>query len=546
MNQQTALDVLKMGYNVFLTGAAGSGKTYLLNAYIRYLRERHVSVAVTASTGIAATHLGGLTIHSWSGIGVRGKIDEYDLNKLAKNRKIRERIKRTEVLIIDEISMLHARQLDMVEKVCRKMKDPFRPFGGLQIILCGDFFQLPPVVTKNEGGGSGQPTPFVCLSDAWRRAEIKVCYLDEQHRQGDDPLLKLLNAIRTGTATDETAEAVLAQTEEVVYATDTFRPARLFTHNADVDAINARELAKLPGMALSYTMRGEGKEKLIEFLRGNCLAPEKLVLREGAQVMFVRNNFERGYVNGTLGQVIGFDRETRMPIVRTFDDREIVAAPETWELEDNDEVVAQVTQVPLRLAWAITVHKSQGMSLDAAEIDLSRTFEYGMGYVALSRVRTLAGVRLLGWSQAALQVHPEITVLDAEFLEQSAELDAQMAALDSEEKQRRQVEFLRVAGFLGEGKAMPSNQDGAQVEKRKQKKLKKEKPEKSDRVKMFSLEEIRKKFPHAYEPWTEVLDDDLKQRFSCNERPKDIAVAFGRQPGSIRSRLKRLGLTQES
>lgn len=412
MNQKTAFEILKRGHNVFLTGAAGSGKTWLLNQLIKYLKSRKINTAVTASTGIAATHMNGTTIHSWSGLGVKERLSEEDLRKIAGNSRLRSRIARTEVLIIDEISMLHARQLDDVDRILKKIKDPFQPFGGMQIVLSGDFFQLPPV-SKNRM----EKTRQVYLSQIWQEADMKICYLDEQHRQKNDPILDILNSIRERRVTDDTIRLILSRKNKDV--TIALKPTKLFTHNVDVDIINNAELQKIKEKPFGYSMKSKGKKRLVDILKQGCLAPEKLILKKGAQVMFVKNNFEAGYVNGTLGKIAGFDKETKMPIVKIFSGRNISAVPEEWLLEENRKIKASIRQIPLRLAWAISVHKSQGMTLDAAEIDLGKSFEYGMGYVALSRVRSLSGIKILDFNAMALEVNPEISKLDHELFQAS-------------------------------------------------------------------------------------------------------------------------------
>ncbi|MFA6485738.1 MAG: PIF1 family DEAD/DEAH box helicase [Parcubacteria group bacterium] len=435
MKQQAALDILKLGHNIFLTGPAGSGKTFLLNQYIKYLKSKNVGVAVTASTGIAATHLDGQTIHSWSGLGIKDEISVSDLTKLRRKPHYRKRFAKTKVLIIDEISMLHAHQLDIVNRICKNFKEPLLPFGGLQVILCGDFFQLPPVTKENK------KPKFVTGSFSWQEMKPNICYLDEQYRHEDSEMTRILNAIRGNEVDDEIFDLILTRENKNVAITG-IKPTRLYTHNADVDAINNLELQKINEKPIAYQMYAKGDEKLIKVLKKGCLASEKLVLKKGATVMFVKNNFDRGYVNGTLGIITGFD-ENKLPIVKTFSGKSIIASPETWLIEEDDEILASVSQIPLRLAWAITVHKSQGMTLDMAEIDLSKSFEYGMGYVALSRVRTLGGIKLLGINETALEVNPEIYELDKELQKISLENTKEISEMGWLEKRRRQKKFVK-------------------------------------------------------------------------------------------------------
>lgn len=408
MTQDETLSLLKTGKNVFLTGPAGSGKTYVLNRYIEYLEKNKVPVAVTASTGIAATHMGGRTIHSWSGVGVKKYFTKKDTYKLLNNHKVRERVEHAKVLIIDEISMLEARVLDLIDTACRLLRSNNHPFGGLQVVFCGDFFQLPPV-HKN-----GEPKPgFAYTSAAWKKADPVTCYLQKQYRQQDARFLELLNTIRAGSAGDEVGKILMERHLKNVEGFP--KPTRLRTHNADANAINEFELQKIDAPEHKYQMVSRGDPELVAELKDACLAPEELVLKKGAVVMFVKNNFDKGYVNGTLGTVVDFDKDTDYPIIEIKDSR-VLAEPEQWSIEDDDDqVLAAIMQVPLRLAWAITVHKSQGMSLDCAEIDLSKAFLEGMGYVALSRVRTLSGIKLVGLNELALQVNAEIIESDVFF-----------------------------------------------------------------------------------------------------------------------------------
>lgn len=407
MNQAKALKYLKSNANIFLTGSAGTGKTFLLNKFIEYLRRKKTKVGITASTGIAATHLEGRTIHSWSGIGVKSNLTDKEIEKLLKVDELREKIKKTKVLIIDEISMLDAARVDLVDEICKVARKSFLPFGGIRIIMCGDFFQLPPVDPKNKN-------PILAYdSKAWRNSNIKICYLDKQYRQNDSEFINILNSIRNNKAD----RIVLNKLKKRLYKAiglDFIDPTKLYTHNVDVDAINDYELSKISGDEFNYEMMSYGSAELVKSLKKNCLAPEVLSLKIGAVVIFVKNNFNQGYVNGTLGKVIGFD-ENDYPVVEIKSGDEIIVTPTSWNIEEDEEIIASIRQIPLRLAWAITVHKSQGMSLDAAEIDLSKSFEYGMGYVALSRVRTLNGIKLMGINEMALKVNPRAVAKDVEF-----------------------------------------------------------------------------------------------------------------------------------
>ena len=436
MTQPQALEMLKSGYNLFLTGPAGCGKTFLLNQYINYLKQNDVDPGITASTGIAATHINGRTIHSWCGMGIEQNLSDEQIERLTEKEHLWERIKYAKVLIIDEISMLNASRLDLVDRICKEFKESAAPFGGIQTILCGDFFQLPPVTrTAREDGR------FVTESGIWQNMGIKICYLEEQYRQEDKRFLQVLNDIRRNGTTADT-KAILSEriNQPVGFK---IKPTKLHTHNSNVDAYNQFELGKLKGKESVYQMYSEGIPHLVETLRESCLAPERLVLKTGTVVMFVKNNFDLGYVNGTLGTLTGFDKDSGYPIIKTVHGKVIIAYPEKWKIEDGHKILASISQVPLRLAWAITVHKSQGMSLDCAEIDLSKTFEYGMGYVALSRVRSLAGIRLLGFNEMALKVGEKVIEMDKQLQEKSRQDLEEFDQLSAEQKTEMQKELVK-------------------------------------------------------------------------------------------------------
>ncbi len=433
MTQDEALNILKLGHNVFLTGPAGSGKTHLLNRYINFLKDNYVDVGITASTGIAATHMGGTTIHSWTGMGIKDSLTKFDLEELKTRKYLRDRFDRTQVLVIDEVSMLHHFRLDLINKICQYMRNSLLPFGGIQVILCGDFFQLPPIAR------SGEPlAQFAYEAEIWKEADFKICYLEEQHRQTDSAFLKVLNEIRRNKLSSEGLKHLTDRQDKKTF--QGLEPTRLYTHNIDVDIVNQRELQKLHGQQREFSMESKGRKPLVDSLVKSCLAPEILRLKAGAKVMFVKNNFEEGFVNGTLGKVEGFDQDG--PIVRTSYGKLIHVKPASWIIEEEGKPKASIGQYPLRLAWAITVHKSQGMSLDAIEVDLSKSFEKGMGYVALSRVRSLDGLTLLGLNEMATQVRGEVLDFDEEIKIISNKHLAEMLSLSDAEKKEKQKKFL--------------------------------------------------------------------------------------------------------
>ena len=497
MRQSSALDILKTGQNVFLTGSAGSGKTYTLNQYIDYLRARRVPVAVTASTGIAATHMNGTTIHSWSGIGIKDELSDRDLTNLSRKQFLADRLKDTAVLIIDEISMLHAKQINLVSQVLKHVRKNDKAFGGIQVVVAGDFFQLPPIGSKGESNRE----KFAFMSEAWLDAKFHICYLSEQHRQvseaanGGLDLDDILNQIRRQEVTFEAIAALEATFDQNV----DIKRTRLYTHNLNVNKINDKELADLSGEMMRFEATSVGDSKLVETLKKTVRTQDDLVLKVGSKVMFIKNNTELGVSNGTMGELIGFaavkiddskdssdnliedddigsDKDSdvgndkqaaksakekakkdkarikkpttqKMPVVRLNTGREVIAEPEEWIIEDETgDVLASYEQVPLCLAWAITIHKSQGMTLEAAEIDLSRTFELGQGYVALSRLKSLAGLQLLGMNEMSLQLDPLARGADKRFLVLSDEADANYAMLDEESMTQAHEKFILKSG----------------------------------------------------------------------------------------------------
>ena len=453
MQQSSVFEILKSGKNTFMTGSAGTGKTYVLNQYIRYLKERKIYPSILAPTGIAASHLGGQTIHSFFSLGIRDQVDEEFLDSLLKKKNLQTRFATLIVLIIDEVSMISPAIFTAMDIILKGFKKSALAFGGVQVILSGDFFQLPPVARNNPS------KRFAWQSPCWRELDLRTCYLEKKFRQDDDDIIHILDEIRSGLITQKTHDLLESRFHQELSIE--FTPTKLYTHNIDVDRINLQELDALPSPAHIFKSENTGSKANIEKIFKTSLVLEDMTLKKNAIVIFIKNNQELGYVNGTTGMVTGFDKDTKMPIVKLSNNRLIDVARENWVVENaKGEVSAKVSQLPLRLAWAITIHKSQGMTLQSAEIDLSKTFESGQGYVALSRIKSLQGLRLMGINDMALQVDPLIRSIDDRIKGASIKAFDEIDTLSEEERERREVEYIRSIG---------GTVDTSEIEKEKEK-----------------------------------------------------------------------------
>jgi len=397
------LDLATAGKNVFLTGQAGTGKSHNVREFLR----RHPDTHVTASTGVAALNVGGMTVHRWAGM-MLGPAPGQDpgrffaqLSRDARPsvRAAFNRVRRCRRLVIDEISMLSGTAFGYLDFHCRKIRDDERPFGGIQVIGTGDFLQLPPVRTN-----PAQPYDWAFDSAAWSAAGFQTVELRRIMRQDDPEFSGALSLIRRGE--------INSSVEKVLRPRVSLFPerhiTRLFTHNSMVDRWNDFCLGELPGPESVREADTWGPQHQIEFLEKNLLTPKVLRLKPGAKVMFTVNRPDEGFVNGQTGEVVSIGLTT---VVVVSEGREIEVVPYRWRYDSNDTGSAWFEQLPLRLANAITTHKAQGLTLDSAFVDIRAAREPGQAYVAVSRVRTLAGLHLKDWpkgifvSQRALDFH---------------------------------------------------------------------------------------------------------------------------------------------
>jgi ATP-dependent exoDNAse (exonuclease V) alpha subunit len=401
----------QVGRNCFLTGMAGTGKSTTLRAFIRDSIRR---VDVTAPTGVAALNVGGMTIHRFCGMMLgpqpgQSNEDYYEVLRRDPRKSILagfNRVRRCEVLVIDEVSMLPGRQLDFVEYLFRRLRGRDEAFGGCQVIATGDFLQLPPV-RRNDN----EPYDWAFQSRAWEGAEFKTISLEIVRRQDEPAFVRALSEFRLGHVWGDTARLLQSRVRS-------FPPAgmpRLFTHNVQVDKWNSFQLSELPGEETVLQAGRTGPEHQREFLTKNLLTPATLLLKPGAMVMFTVNKNESGrrdplFVNGQMGIVervnLG-EASPEMDRVWVKTHGNVIEVERfTWRYDSNDPEAATFSQFPLRLAWAMTIHKSQGLTLDSAYLDIRAAREPGQAYVAVSRVRMLAGLQFKEWFRG-VHVSPE-------------------------------------------------------------------------------------------------------------------------------------------
>lgn len=434
--QRAAFDAIVAGKSIFLTGPGGTGKSFLLqNLYAHYKGyTKGKRLSITALTGCAAVLIGSFakTLHSWAGIGLgRGDV-ELLAKTVATDKRKGPRWRKTDCLVIDEVSMMTPALLELLDRVGRvARKSPDKPFGGLQVVFVGDFYQLPPV--SKEG-----PASFAFESPIWSEVVQETIFLTEIIRQKDPIFQKILNEARSGELTADSYET-LETRKTMEWKRQEIKPTLLFTTNTNVNHINESQLAKLAGEERVYEAKTETPthmipdvaKMLVEKLDRDAPYEVRFRVKERAQVMLVKQLYEEkvdeknntkvikspihGLVNGSRGIVTGFAADGN-PIVKFLHGRTIVVKPETWCSEDDNEAAVKRIQIPLRLAYALTIHKAQGASLDSVLIDVGpSTFECGQAYVALSRVRSLESLFIFEIAKKAFRAHPTVKAFYAQI-----------------------------------------------------------------------------------------------------------------------------------
>lgn len=437
--------VVEQGKSVFFTGPAGTGKSVLMRAIIAELKKKHVRdpdrVAVTASTGLAACNIGGITLHSFSGIGLGKEPAQALVKKVRRNPKAKTRWMRTKCLIIDEISMVDGQLFDKLSQIGRTIRNNGRPWGGIQLIITGDFLQLPPVPD-----GEQRESVFAFDASTWQTSIDHTIGLTQVFRQRDPEFANMLNEMRLGRISDKTEKAFQALSRPLAF-NDGIESAQLFPTRNQVEMSNDRRMRELPGAPFKFDALDSGDPVVRDKLLVNMMAPKSIVLKVGAQVMLIKN-LDDTLVNGSLGTVIDFtDQKTleqdmaaeadsssnigrakkklgafmadeapstnKYPLVKFVAangaSRVILCIPEEWKVElPNGDIQAKRVQVPLILAWSLSIHKAQGQTLDRVTVDLGRVFEKGQAYVALSRATTQDGLRVLGFKRDKVMAHPKV------------------------------------------------------------------------------------------------------------------------------------------
>ncbi len=392
--QKRAFSLIESGRNLFLTGGAGSGKSFVIKA----LREKYTQkeYPLLASTGVAAVLLGGQTFHSFFRLGLMEGGMDASIERALKDKKLQKKLKEMRGFIIDEVSMLSSSAFRAAEAICRLQCNPQISWGGLQVIAVGDFAQLPPVNIR------GQKKDWVFSDPAWIHSEFENIYLRENHRCEEPEFLRMLNKIRVGDIDEEILEFCK---ERLIDPGLDFEGTRLYARKKPVEDFNLEKLEELSGQSYVFDSVYSGDAKNIEKLKKSSPIPEYLEMKENAFVMLRQNDPLGRWVNGSLGYIRDFG-EDKIVVELLNGDWVEVKQSSFHLLNEDSEVCASVSNYPLQLAYASTIHKSQGCTLDAAAVDLSSLWEPGHAYVAMSRVKRSSGLYILGFRASSFKADP--------------------------------------------------------------------------------------------------------------------------------------------
>ena len=412
--QNEAFKAMKNGFNIFITGPGGSGKSHVINFFVEYYKNNYEDdenkLYVTSSTGLSSLLINGITINQYSGIGIGDKEIDYYVKKISKNKKTRERWRNTKILIIDEVSMISSDIFEKLDIIGQKIRKNGKPFGGIQIILSGDFLQLPPV-KANE---------FCFESFSWDICINKTFYFDKIIRQKNGEFQNILNKIRVGNVDADVVETLEKCRNRVLKNDKGIMPTLLFSRKDMVKTYNDSKLQELINKGektveykskyvFSSKVREEVKPDYIQLINSQYNIDDNIVLTKYSQVMLNVNGIDEGLANGSRGIIIDFTNDEKQnPIVYFLNGKTIEIKPKDYKIEEEKDSVIK-KQIPLIHAWAITIHKAQGMSLEYIETDIGNSiFEYGQAYVVLSRIKNLEGLSLINIDYSRIKANPKI------------------------------------------------------------------------------------------------------------------------------------------
>ena len=407
-DQSLAIEVLAGTDNVFVTGGAGTGKSYLMRKFLHRLDPS--TFPVLASTGAAAVLVGGRTFHSFFGLGIMEGGLAATLERVRSNRRVARRLKKLRGVVIDEVSMIPGEALDAAELICQITRDDPRPWGGIKVIAVGDFAQLPPV-SRNS-----RVRDWAFKSASWERSQFRPVVLKEMMRTRDESFSKLLNEVREGHVSDELRN--LLEWRSFIPTSDfedDFEGTVMFSRREDVQRVNLSKLATLKGQSQTYETEFVGEERYVTSLRANAPVPPVIELKEGALIMLRQNDPKGRWVNGSLGHIKSLSKHELE--IRLLGGNHIELEKSRFTMLDAEgNEVASAKNFPVNLAYAVTIHKSQGATLDKVVVNLANLWEPGQAYVALSRVRSSEDLRVAAWQESSIIADPQVKKFHSELL----------------------------------------------------------------------------------------------------------------------------------